>query len=108
MSEELLSDNSSEISTGSDSSRGTSTLSDNMNLLERNEIQKFFLHLQLLLQKAFLNYSRNWRSFVMTSLCPILWCLFIIYINNKQYTLREIEVKTGIQTLMKPIPKCFG
>lgn len=82
MSEDLLSDNSSEMSTGSDSSRGTSTLSDNMNLLDRSELQKFFLHLHLLLQKAFLNYSRNWKSFLMTILCPIMWCLFILYINN--------------------------
>lgn len=40
-----LSDNNSDFSSGSDSSKGTSSLSDGGHLLDRNEFQKFILHL---------------------------------------------------------------
>jgi hypothetical protein len=102
-----MSDSNSDFSTGSDSSKGTS-ISDGSHLLERTEIQKFVLHIQLLLHKAILMYSRNFKSVLTTIFCPLMWVLFITYFNNLENVLRGLEIKEGETRAMEDIEKCWG
>lgn len=100
------SDNNSDFSTGSDSSKG---LSDpGTNLIDRSDVSKFGLHLSLLLQKTSLMFLRNIRGLLIVLLCPILWCLVICFFNSQQEVLKDMEIKTGTISQLEPLEHCWG
>jgi hypothetical protein len=103
---ETKSDNNSDFSTGSDSSKSSSD--PGANLLTRTDLGRFGLHLSLLLHKTILTFMRNIKQPLIIIFCPIFWCALISFINSQQFVLKDQELKEGTTKFYGLIPPCFG
>lgn len=102
---DTISDNDSDISTGSDSSTGSDYGSK---LVTYSPIKKFFLHLGLLLQKTLWMFSRQKVFLICVLLCPIVWCLSIAFFNYEGNSIERLVRPKGTGHEMKPISHCIG
>jgi len=102
---DTISDNDSDISTGSDSSVGSDY---GTKLVTHGPVKKFFLHLGLLLQKTLWMYSRSKAFLICVLLCPIVWCLSIAFFNYEGNSIERLVTPKGRTHEMRPVSHCLG